>query len=416
MDNPAARGLTEIVGRTIPSNAKTYADVGTHRHVRTAPAAEAIHLMSKLIDVGSTIFKKRHPEVGARPGTLVIADDAPPPKVRMISYDEEEVQEQDIRTAEELSAAFDPGNVTWVDVQGFGDEQLIRNIGEIFSIHPLAMEDVVNMPQRPKAEMYDGQVLIITRMVRMRDSADVDMEQVTIVLGENYVLTFQERYGDILDPVRRRIRAGKGRPIRCHGPGYLSYVIVDTIVDAYYPVIEALGDHLERLENVVMENPGTHVLRELNRTKNMLVNLRRAIWPQREAVNSLIRDENELISQEVRVYLRDTYDHCVQTAEVIEMYREMSTGLMNTYLSSIANRTNEVMKVLTIMASIFIPLTFLAGIYGMNFEHMPELHVRWAYPAVWVTMLGTAAGMMAYFWRKGWIGWTRSSPGATENG
>ncbi len=333
----------------------------------------------------------------------------------MISYDEKKVHEQEIHTAEELSAAFDPGNVTWVDVQGFGDEPLIRKIGEIFSIHPLAMEDVVNMPQRPKAELYDGQVLIITRMVRISDSAAVDMEQVTIVLGESYVLTFQERYGDILDPVRQRIRTGKGRPIRCHGPGYLTYVIVDTIVDGYYPVIEALGDHLEQLENVVMENPSTDVLRELNRTKNMLVNLRRAIWPQREAANSLIRDENDLISQEVRVYLRDTYDHCVQTAEVIEMYREMSTGLMNTYLSSVANRTNEVMKVLTIMASIFIPLTFVAGIYGMNFEHMPELHVRWAYPAVWVTMMGTASGMIAYFWRKGWIGWTRSAAGSAAD-
>jgi magnesium transporter len=153
-----------------------------------------------------------------------------------------------------------------------------------------------------------------------------------------------------------------------------------------------------------MENPTNEVLRDLNRTKNMLVNLRRAVWPQREAVNSLIRDENPLVTDEVRVFLRDTYDHSVQTAEVIEMYREMSTGLMNTYLSSIANRTNDVMKLLTIMASIFIPLTFLAGIYGMNFEHMPELHVRWAYPAVWCMMAATASGMITFFWRKGWLG------------
>ena len=398
----------KTVDSTISGDAKTHVDPGIDRAARIVPVAESPNLIARMIDVGSIVFKKRHPEVGASPGTLVIADDAPPTMLRMISYDREEVREQDIHTAEELSVAFDPGNVTWVDVQGFGDEQLIRNIGEVFSLHPLAMEDVVNMPQRPKAEIYDGQVLIITRMVRMNGSADVDMEQVTIVMGENYVLTFQERYGDVLDPVRQRIRAGKGRPIRCHGSDYLSYVIADTIVDGYYPVIEALGDHLEQLENVVMETPGIEVLRALNRTKNMLVNLRRAIWPQREAVNSLIRDENELVSQEVRVYLRDTYDHCVQTAEVIEMYREMSTGLMNTYLSSIANRTNEVMKVLTIMASIFIPLTFLAGIYGMNFEHMPELHVKWAYPAVWGTMFGTASVMVAYFWRKGWIGITRS--------
>lgn len=378
------------------------------RHAARTVASGSLHMMSRLIDVGSALFKKRHTEIGARPGTLVIADDAPPPKIRMISYDSEVVTELEITNADELSAAFNRENVTWVDVQGFGDEELIRKIGEIFSIHPLAMEDVVNMPQRPKSEAYDGQVLIITRMVRMKDATEVDMEQVTLVLGENYVLTFQERYGDILDPVRKRIRNGKGRPIRQSGSDYLAYVITDTIADGYYPVIEALGDHLEHLEHVVIEHPTIQVLGILNGTKNMLVNLRRAIWPMREAVNSLIREEHDMIKDDVRVYLRDTYDHCVQTAEVIEMYRDMATGLMNTYMSSVANRTNEVMKVLTIMASIFIPLTFLAGIYGMNFEHMPELHVKWAYPAVWITMFGTAGGMIAYFWRKGWIGFSRN--------
>lgn len=361
-------------------------------------------MMSKLIDVGSTVFKKRHPGIGARPGTLMIADDAPPPKIRMISFDPDEVHEQEVSNSQDLASALVPDNITWVDVQGFGDEQLIREIGELFSIHPLAMEDVVNMPQRPKVELYDSQVLIITRMVSMKGQATVDMEQVTLVMGESYVLTFQERYGDVLDPVRERIRTGQGRPIRRNGSGYLSYAIIDTIVDAYYPVLEALGDHLELLEDIVVENPAGDVLRQLNRTKNMLVNLRRAIWPQREAVNSLIRDDNALIDDEVRVFLRDTYDHCVQTAEVVEMYREMATGLMNTYLSSIANRTNEVMKVLTIMASVFIPLTFLAGIYGMNFDHMPELHVWWAYPLIWLTMLLVGVGMMGFFWKKGWIG------------
>jgi magnesium transporter len=366
------------------------------------PAAKASNLKSKLIDVGSVLFKKHHPDVGARPGTLVIAHDALPPKIRSISYDQQGVIERDITRVDELSAALDPENITWIDVQGFGDEELLRKIGGVFSIHALAMEDVVNMPQRPKTETYERQMLMITRMVRVRDAADVDMEQVTLVLGENYVLTFQECYGDVLDPVRARIRNVSGR-MRSRGPDYLAYAIIDTIVDGYYPVIEVLGDHLEQLEQVVMEHPSVEVLRLLNRTKNMLVNLRRVIWPMREAMNSLIRDENVQIGAEVRTYLRDTYDHCVQTAEVIEMYREMATGLMNTYLSSVANRTNEVMKVLTIMASIFIPLTFLAGIYGMNFEHMPELHVTWAYPAVWLTMMGTAGGMLAYFWRKGWF-------------
>ena len=177
-------------------------NAGVSQPLETGHTTDVISLMSKLVDVGSTIFKKRHPEVGARPGTLIIDEQAPPPKIRMISYDQEEVHEQKIDNVDELSAAFDPENVTWVDLQGFGNEDVIRKIGEIFSIHPLAMEDVVNMPQRPKAETYEGQILIITRMVRIKDSADVDMEQVTLILGENYVLTFQERYGDILDPVR----------------------------------------------------------------------------------------------------------------------------------------------------------------------------------------------------------------------
>ena len=241
-------------------------------------------------------------------------------------------------------------------------------------------------------------------MVRHTEQKAVDMEQVSLLMGKNHVVTFQERYGDVLDPVRERIRHGQGRPIRRSGSDYLTYVITDTIIDGYYPVIEAIGDHLEHLETVVMENPSSQTLQELNRTKNLLVNLRRVVWPQREVVSSLMRDENELIVDEVRMFLRDTYDHCVQTAEVIEMYRDMSTGLMNTYLSSVANRTNDVMKVLTIMASIFIPLTFMAGIYGMNFEHMPELHVRWAYPAIWLAMTLTAGGMLIFFWRKGWIG------------
>lgn len=360
-------------------------------------------LLSGLIDVGSTLFRKRNPAVGAKPGTLVIDKDAAPPRIRMITYTESEVKEQDIDDVETLAEALAPGAVTWIDVQGFGDKRQIERIGQLFSIHPLAMEDVVNMPQRPKAESYENQILIVTRMVRVTESSEIDMEQVTVVLGDHYVLTFQEKYGDVLDPVRKRIRNSKG-PIRRNKSGYLAYAIIDTIVDGYYPVIEILGDHLEQLEATVIEDPSPEVLRVLNRTKNMLTNLRRAIWPQREAVNALIRDENALIPEETRLYLRDTYDHSVQTAEVVEMYREMATGLMNTYVSSVANRTNEVMKVLTIMASVFIPLTFLAGIYGMNFNWMPEVQIWWAYPTVLFTMGAVAFGMLLFFWRKGWLG------------
>ena len=284
----------------------------------------------------------------------------------------------------------------------------MQDIATLFELHPLLLEDVVNVPQRPKTETYGDQLLIVVRMVKVDGPDEIDMEQVSIVFSQNYVLTFQERHGDILDPVRNRLRSGKG-PMRQRGPDYLAYAIADTIIDGYYPVLETIGNHLEDMEVTVIANPTPELLLRLHQLKNRLVNLRRSVWPQREAVNQLVRGDHALVSDDVRVYLRDTYDHCVQTAEVAEMYREMVSGLMNTYLSAVANRTNEVMKVLTIMASIFIPLTFLAGIYGMNFEHMPELHVRWAYPIIWVAMFVVAGGMIFFFYRKGWIG----SSGAT---
>ena len=349
------------------------------------------------------MFHKRH-QVGARPGTLLIAEDSPPPKIHVMHFSPDELTEEDVTDVGSLRAAHDPNTVTWVDIQGFGDQKLIRKIGEIFSLHLLAIEDVVNVPQRPKADTYDDQILLIVKMVRLKGDSgiDIDMEQVSIVLGKNYVLTFQERYGDVLGPVRKRIRVGKG-PIRKEGSDYVAYAIFDTIVDGYYPVLEKIGDYLEHLEDAVVANTSDSVLRSLNQTKNRLSNLRRAIWPQREVANQLVRDESPLIDPNVRVFLRDTYDHCVQTSEVVEMYRENVTGLMGAYLSSVANRTNEVMKVLTIVATIFIPLTFIAGIYGMNFDAMPELHVWWAYPLIWLIMLGIAVVMLWFFFRKGWL-------------
>jgi magnesium transporter len=350
------------------------------------------------------IFKKRHPSVGARPGTLVIEKDAPAPRIRVIHYAPDNVREERVVDVEQLQKALSEDTVTWVDVQGFGDEAAIRRIGEIFTLHSLAIEDVVNVPQRPKTESYDDQLLMLTRMVRLTGPLTIDIEQVSIVLGKGYVLTFQERYGDVLDPVRLRLQGSKGLQFRSQGPDYLAYAILDTIIDGYYPVLETLGDRLAKLEDIVIASPSPSLLARLNRTKTMLLDLRRSLWPQRESINALIRDANPLVTDRTRTYLRDTYDHCVQTTEVIEMYREMVVGLLNTYLSSVANRTNEVMKMLTIMASIFIPLTFLAGIYGMNFENMPELNFWWSYPLVWVTMIFLAAGMILYFRTKGWIG------------
>lgn len=350
-----------------------------------------------------TLFRKGHPPVGARPGTLVIPANAARPKVDVIHYSPSDHRTLEPREVAELAPLLKDGTTTWIDVEGLGDEALLRELAEMFHIHPLALEDVANAPQRPKAEEYDEHLLLVTRMARLNDEMELDIEQVALFVGTNYVLSFGERPGDVLDPVRNRIREGKGA-IRGGGPGYLAYAIVDCIIDAYYPVIERLSQKLERLEDRVLVAPTPRLLDQLNRVKTDLVLLRRGVWPQLETLNRLLREPNTYLGEAVQVYLRDPTDHCAQLVDVIDSHRELVSGLLNTYLSVVSNRTNEVMKVLTIMSSIFIPLTFLAGIYGMNFDFMPEIHQRWSYPILLAVMVVVAALMVVYFWRKGWIG------------
>ncbi len=356
------------------------------------------------------MFRKKHPKAGARPGTLVISHASPPPVIRVMEYTPESVKEHEIDDVESLRRFLQADAKVWIDVQGFGDEKVIRAIGELFGLHPLALEDVVNVPQRPKAEAYDKHLLWITRMATMVDHGTLQTEQVSMVLGANYLLTFQEMYGDVLDPVRERIRVGKGRPIRNSGHDYLAYAVIDAIIDGYYPILETFGETMEEFENEIVDNPDSSLLQKIHHIKREMLALRRAVWPQREALNKLIRDECEFVTENVRTYLRDVYDHCIQIIDVVETYRELAGGLMDVYLSSIGNRQNEVMKVLTIMASIFIPLTFLAGIYGMNFDNMPELHSAWGYPMLLTIMFAVGVGMTFYFKRKGWLGGQRSRP------
>ena len=326
-----------------------------------------------------------------------------------MEYDADGVQEHDVTDVDALRSYPKEGRIAWIDVQGFGDEATMRAIGGVFGLHALVLEDIVNVPQRPKAEPYGDHLVILTRMVSRRDE-ETQREQVAIILGKGFVLTFQELYGDVFNPVRDRMRQGKG-PMRRSGADYLAYALVDALIDGYYPVVESYGDTLEGLEDRIVESPGVHVLREVHGIKRELLAMRRAVWPMREVVNHLIREPSVFVTDEVRVYLRDVYDHCVQIIDVVETYRELSGGLMDVYLSAVSNRQNEVMKVLTIMASIFIPLTFLAGLYGMNFEHMPELHYRWSYPLLLAVMVAMVGAMVWYFRRKGWLG----SPFEDEN-
>jgi len=349
-----------------------------------------------------TFFQKNH-VVGARPGQLNISASALKPTLRVIRYGADSAtDEQDADLEEVLGLSFGEG-VTWIDVQGLGDEATLRAIAKRFNIHPLALEDLVDVPQLPKIESYESGVVWVTRMIHFDEKGALDREQLGIFSGDGVVVTFQERPGDVLDPVRQRIHSGKGR-IRTSGADYLAYALLDTIVDGYYPVVERISRSLESLDEQVMEAPGPEFLKDVNDTKLLLTMMRRIVRAERDAVSRLVDEPGDHLSKDVAVYLRDVRDHAAQLSEVVDNLKELAVGLLNTYVSMVSYRTNEVMKVLTIMASIFIPLTFVAGIYGMNFEHMPELQKVWAYPAALGLMLTLGLGMLAFFYRAGWIG------------
>jgi magnesium transporter len=297
-----------------------------------------------------------------------------------------------------------------VDVQGLGSADILHRLGKVFDLHPLVLEDVVNVPERPKIEDYDDQLVIISRMVVPKERGyGFYSEQVSLVLGKHYLLTVQEEpEHDCLEGVRSRIQKGKGL-IRSSGADYLAYALLDAIIDGFFPVLELYGDRIEELEEEVIIKPTPKTLQKIYKIKRELLQLRRAIWPQRDAINSLIREGNDLISDEVRIYLRDCYDHAVQVMDMVETYRELASGLMDVYLSAVSNRMNEVMKLLTVVSAIFIPLTFVAGIYGMNFNteksrwNMPELNWYWGYPLCLAVMAAIAGGLIFVFWRRGWF-------------
>jgi len=280
---------------------------------------------------------------------------------------------------------------------------IIEKIGTHFGIHPLVLEDIVNTGQRPKMEDFEDYIFLVVKMLTCDQSqSDMNTEQVSLLLGPNFVISFQERQGDVFDSIRDRIRNSKGR-IRKEGADYLAYVLLDAVVDGYFIVLESLGERIETLEDQVIENPTTETLQVINGLKREMIVLRRSVWPLREVIGALERGGSALIHKATGTYLRDVYDHTIQVADTIDSYRDMIIGTRDTYLSSLSNRMNEVMKVLTIIATIFIPMTFIAGIYGMNFQFMPELGWRWSYFVVWGVMIAVAGVMIAYFKRKDWI-------------
>ncbi len=354
----------------------------------------------------SRLIKKRSKKAGLPPGSLIHVGEKKEGmvKITVLDYDETRVQEKEVNVVEECFVFKDQPTVTWIDVDRIDRVETIQKLGECYGLHPLVLEDILNTDQRPKMEDYDRYSYIVLKMLHYLDqSGEVEAEQVSLILGQNYLFSFQEgKKGDIFDPIRERIRNGKGR-IRKMGADYLAYGLIDAVVDHYFIILEKLGERIEVLEEALVTQPTTQTLKEIHSLKREMIFLRKAVWPLREVINSLARGESPLIQESTRVYLRDVYDHTIQVIDTIETFRDMVSGMLDIYLSSVSNRLNSVMKVLTIIATVFMPLTFLAGVYGMNFKFMPELEWRWGYPLIWAIMIAVGAFMLAYFRRKKWL-------------
>jgi len=350
-------------------------------------------------------FVRRHAKPpGAVPGTLVHTgvQHMEKPRVTVLDYDAEGVHEGGPFDVANPAAGASAG-VRWINVDGLHDVDLIGALGSGFGVHPLVLEDIVHVGQRPKYEAYDGYAYLVVSMLNWNaEQREVEMEQVSVLFGTGWVLTFQERIGDVMDPVRERLRTRGGR-ICSRGADYLAYALIDAIVDRYFTVLDRLSEQTEQLEMAVVEQAEEATVRELHRLKRELLLLRRAAAPVAEMANPLTQGDSPLVTPETRIFWRDVHDHARQITDSVESLRDLTSGLMDLYFSVVSHRANEVMKVLTIMASIFIPLTFVAGIYGMNFAYMPELQVRWAYPVLLLLMATVGVTMLLWFRRRGWF-------------
>jgi magnesium transporter len=355
--------------------------------------------------------KLRYNQPGTAPATLI----APPeqkgqrPEVSLIEYDAHTILEKKIERIDEISSCLENDKISWINIGGLGDVELLKELGILFRIHPLALEDILNTGQRPKVEEYDNQLFIVLRMAYSAKDQDIIFEQTCIVLGKQFVITFQEEAArDVFDPVRQRLRQGGGN-VRFMKADYLAYTLVDAIVDHYFPLIENLGDSMEEFQERVLDNPTRERLRQLHDFRRVIAEMRRAAWPQRDLLGRLMRDETGLVDERTKPFFRDCYDHTVIVLDLLETFRDATRNIMDLYLSSLSIRTNEVMRVLTVISSIFIPLTFIAGIYGMNFDrstsslNMPELGWRFGYLYAIGLMVAVAVCMIIFFKRKKWL-------------
>jgi len=355
-------------------------------------------VMNRLVD-------RVHKAPGSMPGTLVHTGQRKVEnvRIRLIDYNADKIEERQLDGVDECFPFIDSPPVTWVNIDGLHDTSVAETVAERFNVHRLALEDVLSTDQRPKVENYEDHFLVILKMLSFEPEGDaIVAEQVSFIVGPTYLFSFQERFGDVFEPVRERLRQSKGR-IRSRGTDYLAYALIDAVVDNYFRILEGMGDTIEEVEETVLAQPTLETLHRIHHLRREMLVVRRAVWPLREVLGQMYRGEIDLITEETQFFLRDVYDHSVQVIDTTETLREVLSGAMDLYLSGESNRMNEVMKVLTVIATIFIPLSFFAGLYGMNFDFMPELHVRWAYPVLLGFMATVLAGMLWAFRRKGWL-------------
>ncbi|MEJ2040552.1 MAG: magnesium/cobalt transporter CorA [Desulfosarcinaceae bacterium] len=350
-------------------------------------------------------IKKSFSKAGSAPGTLVHNGEGKTekPRLTLMAYSPQALDERQFQGLDQLPEPGDPDTAAWVDIDGVHDLGLIEQIGARFGIHPLTQEDIVNTGQRPKVEDFEDYLFLVFKMLRYDETEEIIIsEQVSLVLGATWLISFQETPGDVFDPVRERLRKAKGR-IRAAGCDYLAYALLDAVVDHYFHILERIGSRIEALEETITDTPQQKNLHAIHYLKREVIYLRKQIWPLREMINRLTKGDNPLIREATHIYLGDVYDHVIQCLDTIDSYRDLLTSTLDLYLSMVSNRMNEVMKVLTIIATIFIPITFVAGIYGMNFKDMPELSWRWGYAFAWAIILAIAVGMLIYFKRKKWL-------------
>ncbi|MBA4349396.1 MAG: magnesium and cobalt transport protein CorA [Thermodesulfovibrio sp.] len=352
------------------------------------------------------LIKERSKKAGLPPGTLIHIGEKKTGEARIniIDYDGTHLQEKEIKKLDECIQYKDKPTVTWINVDGIHQVEILEKLGDCFGLHPLVLEDILNTDQRPKMEDYGDYIYTVLKMIYYDDKNNgIVTEQVSIILGQNFVISFQEGIdGDVFNSVRERIRSEKSR-IRRMGADYLAYSLLDSVVDNYFIVLERLGEKIEFLEDELVNNPTPKTLQIIHDLKREMIFLRKSVWPLREVINALERGESPMVKDATRIYLKDVYDHTIQVIDTVETFRDMLSGILDIYLSSISNRLNSVMKVLTIIATIFMPLTFLAGVYGMNFKYMPELEWHWGYPLILLVMVTIALSMLIYFKIKKWM-------------